>query len=325
MYYATGDGYRTSADFSRLGWMVGLGTEFDLGGNWSAKAEYDYIRFGSQTVTATDGETRLTSRDALNQVKVGLNYRFGGDGSARDGDPLFVKVPDVARIRDWRGVYIGCNIAAAIARTNNETLYPSWTATGGSGFANVGSLAASGASIGGQLGYRAQAGRVVYGVEAQGNWASLSGRNTSGLDADFYQSWTNRTKIDSVGVFTGQLGVTISDALFYVKGGAVVVSERSDLFRSTGNYFVPPDTFHPNQTTHRGSDSATVWGGAIGAGAEYGFSANWSAGIDYVHGFLGTRSYDMAAVNGNSVFATMRTRQSLDMVSLRVNYSFGAK
>jgi len=325
MYYATGDGYRTSADFSRLGWMVGLGTEFDLGRNWSAKAEYDYISFGSQTVTASDGQTRLTSRNALNQVKIGLNYRFGGNGSARDGAPLFVKAADVAKIRDWRGVYFGGNVAAAIASTNNEMLYPSWTPTGGSGYANVGGLAASGASIGGQLGYRAQAGRVVYGVEAQGNWASLSGRNTSGVDADFYRSWTSQTKIDGVGVFTGQLGATISDALFYVKGGAIVASERSDLFENTGNYFVPPDTFHPNQTTHVGSDRATRWGGALGAGAEYGFSPNWSAGIDYVHGFLGTRSYDMAAVNGTGVYASMRTRQSLDMVSLRVNYSFAAK
>jgi opacity protein-like surface antigen len=37
--------------------MIGYGTEFDLGRNWSAKAEYDYIDFGSRTALGTDGLT----------------------------------------------------------------------------------------------------------------------------------------------------------------------------------------------------------------------------------------------------------------------------
>jgi hypothetical protein len=33
---------------TRSGWLVGYGTD-DLGRNWSAKAEYDYIDLGSRT------------------------------------------------------------------------------------------------------------------------------------------------------------------------------------------------------------------------------------------------------------------------------------
>jgi opacity protein-like surface antigen len=60
----------------RAGGMIGFGTEFDLGKNWSAKAEWDYIDFGAHTALATDGVTTLRDFGAINQVKVGVNYRF---------------------------------------------------------------------------------------------------------------------------------------------------------------------------------------------------------------------------------------------------------
>lgn len=61
---------------TRSGWLLGFGTEFDLGHNWSAKAEWDYIDFGSRTALATDGTTTLRDSGAISQVKVGVNYRF---------------------------------------------------------------------------------------------------------------------------------------------------------------------------------------------------------------------------------------------------------
>jgi opacity protein-like surface antigen len=60
----------------RAGWLIGYGTEFDLGHNWSAKAEYDYIDFGTRTALASDGVTTLRDSGALSQVKIGVNYRF---------------------------------------------------------------------------------------------------------------------------------------------------------------------------------------------------------------------------------------------------------
>jgi opacity protein-like surface antigen len=61
---------------TRVGWTLGYGTEFDLGKNWSAKAEYDYLSFGSHTALATDGTTLLTDKSYVSQVKVGVNYKF---------------------------------------------------------------------------------------------------------------------------------------------------------------------------------------------------------------------------------------------------------
>jgi outer membrane autotransporter protein len=73
--FANGAGFGTSS--TRTGWTIGYGTEFDLGKNWSAKAEYDYISFGSHTALASDGTTVMRDRADISQVKVGLNYRFG--------------------------------------------------------------------------------------------------------------------------------------------------------------------------------------------------------------------------------------------------------
>jgi opacity protein-like surface antigen len=71
----------TQARSNRFGWMVGFGTEFDLGKNWSAKADYNYIDFGRNSNLASDGTTVLTDRSTLSQVKIGVNYRWGGQSA----------------------------------------------------------------------------------------------------------------------------------------------------------------------------------------------------------------------------------------------------
>jgi opacity protein-like surface antigen len=65
-----------SSSGTRSGWLIGYGTEFDLGKNWSAKAEYDYIDFSSRTATMSDGVTVMRDSGSISQVKVGVNYRF---------------------------------------------------------------------------------------------------------------------------------------------------------------------------------------------------------------------------------------------------------
>jgi len=65
-----------SSEATRAGWTLGFGAEFALDAHWSAKAEYDYIGFGSRTGLATDGTTQLTSNTNVQLTKIGLNYRF---------------------------------------------------------------------------------------------------------------------------------------------------------------------------------------------------------------------------------------------------------
>jgi outer membrane immunogenic protein len=70
-----------SNTFLRTGWTAGAGLEYALSKNWSAKIEYDYLSFGSQALNFTTPTTPLyTSNASLNvqEIKAGLNFRFGG-------------------------------------------------------------------------------------------------------------------------------------------------------------------------------------------------------------------------------------------------------
>jgi len=73
-------GNTASTNFMRTGWTVGAGLEYGLTENWSAKIEYDYLGFGSQTVNLSTPllPTYSSSADLnVQEVKAGLNFRFG--------------------------------------------------------------------------------------------------------------------------------------------------------------------------------------------------------------------------------------------------------
>jgi outer membrane immunogenic protein len=65
---------------TRLGWTVGAGVEWAFWDAWSVKLEYDYLDFGSRTVTFNDplfGAATINVSEHISEVKLGVNYRFG--------------------------------------------------------------------------------------------------------------------------------------------------------------------------------------------------------------------------------------------------------
>jgi len=211
----------------------------------------------------------------------------------------YTKAPAyVAAVYDWSGFYIGANGGWGSSRN-------SWDSTAPFVVGGEGSHDATGGTVGGQVGYRWQAGTWVFGVEAQGNWADFSGSNTSTLFAGF----VNTSKIDAFGLFTGQVGYAANNALFYLKGGAAVTADRYRINTAAGALA---------GTT---SDD-TRWGGAIGAGFEYGFAPNWSVGLEYDHLFMQDRTYAFTTPAG-AAFGSDRISQDVDLVTARLNYRFG--
>src|SRR5690349_3672007 len=83
--------------------------------------------------------------------------------------------PAVAAIYDWSGFYIGANGGYATSRNcwNFESF------AGATFRAGEGCHDADGGVVGGQIGYRWQAGTWVFGLEAQGDWADLRGSRVS--------------------------------------------------------------------------------------------------------------------------------------------------
>jgi outer membrane immunogenic protein len=213
----------------------------------------------------------------------------------------YTKAPAyVAAVYDWSGFYIGANGGWGSSRN-------SWDFLPLAGGVNPeGSNNGNGGTIGGQVGYRWQAGTWVFGLEAQGNWADFKGSNASTL---FGPGFVNNSKTNAFGLFTGQVGYAANNFLLYVKGGAAVTSNSYRINNAVGTLV---------GTT--GDD--TRWGGAIGVGAEYAFAPNWSVGLEYDHLFMQDKTYNFTTPAGLA-FGSDRIRQDVDLVTARLNYKFG--
>jgi outer membrane immunogenic protein len=207
--------------------------------------------------------------------------------------------PMMAVIYDWSGFYIGLNGGWGTERRCFDIVTAAGTFASADGCHD-----GNGAVAGGQLGYRWQTGAWVFGLEGQGDWADLRGSNPSiavpGL--------VNRSRLDAFGLFTGQVGYAFNNALLYVKGGAAVVADRNDIL---SNGLVVATAPGDNR-----------WGGTIGAGVEFGFALNWSAGVEYDHLFIDNRATTFSTPAG-TIFTTDRVRGDADIVTARVNYRWG--
>src|SRR5258708_10671534 len=100
---------------------------------------------------------------------------------------------------------------------------------------------ATGGMAGGQIGYRWQSGAWVFGIVGQGDWASFKGPNAS-VFPGFAFGVTNQTKVNALGLLTGQVGYAWSNVLFYVKGGAAVTSDKyNGIVPASGLFFDQAD------------------------------------------------------------------------------------
>ena len=232
---------------------------------------------------------------------------FAADLPAR----TYTKAPAiVAPIYDWSGFYIGLNAGGASS-------HDCFTLTSDNGNAIVpnpseGCHNATGGLAGGQIGYRWQTASWVFGVEAQGDWANLTGSNAS-LTARI--AYNNQTKIDAVGLFTGQVGYAWNNVLLYLKGGAAVTDNKYSSFFPVSNVFAAAGV-----PFNQASD--TRWGGAVGTGIEIGFALNWTVGFEYDHLFTGNPNVTFPPTN-IAVGRSDNIRQAVDMGTVRVNYRFG--
>jgi len=210
--------------------------------------------------------------------------------------------PMVAAIYDWTGFYIGLNGGGGSSHKCWDIVaVPAGPVTGTEGCHD-----ATGGTVGGQIGYRWQASSWVFGLEAQGNWANFKGSNTNNF---FIPAITDQSKIDAFGLFTGQVGYAWNNALFYVKGGAAVTSDKYNTYTIPAGLLID-------------SAKETRWGGTVGAGLEYGFAPNWSVAVEYDHLFMGTRN--ISANTPAGVFsATDRIKQDVDIGTVRLNYRWG--
>jgi len=247
---------------------------------------------------------------------------FSGTAMAADmaaKAPVYKAPPPVA-IYNWSGFYVGLN-------GGGGSSHECWTITATSLFGPLnppqaeGCHDATGGTVGGQLGYRWQVTNWVFGLEAQGNWADFSGSNLITAAGGPPGALNDVTKMDAFGLFTGQIGYAFNNVLIYAKGGAAVVHDKySWTLTPLGAGLLAGSIV--GQTIAAGSE--TRWGGAAGAGIEFGFAPNWSVALEYDHLFMGTNGVTQNSfppLPANTYFHNIS--QDVDIGTVRVNYRFG--
>lgn len=219
-----------------------------------------------------------------------------GPSLAADLTPRpYVKAPAAGLAGyDWSGFYAGLNAGYGTAdQCWSSRERPS-----------LGCNTANGALVGGQIGYRWQFNSWVIGLEAQGDWADLTGSHP-----DPFAPFEFRETKRGFGIFSAQLGYALNNTLIYAKGGAAVSSFHYEAESQTDPVF-----------TEKTGD-LTRWSGMVGAGIEYGLSPNWSAAVEYNHLFTGgSDERFVRPSNGQSDIAHIRGE--IDLVTARVNYHF---
>ena len=168
-----------------------------------------------------------------------------------------------------------------------------------------GSYNANGATVGGQIGYRWQTAGWMFGLEAQGNWADVSG-STANL---VVPGGVVRSKMDAFGLFTCQLGYAWNSVLLYVKGGAAI-TDRDYHFLTAGGALASETGY------------GTRLGGTVGAGIEFSLAQNWSLGVEYDHIFENRHGATFTTPGGLAVTG-FTTGGDTDMILGRLNYRFG--
>src|SRR5271169_4115687 len=92
------DGTVENKLFERIGWTAGAGVEAPIAPGWTARLEYLYSQYGNTGPTFPLGAQRLDSDLSIHQVRWGVNYKLGGDGSNATG---FLTAPAPPEGDNW--------------------------------------------------------------------------------------------------------------------------------------------------------------------------------------------------------------------------------
>ncbi len=179
---------------TKTGWTWGTGVEAALGGNWTAKAEYLYINFGSTGVaSAATGALNVKNQEQL--FRGGINYHFGPD-----------QTPALGPTRNWAGFFVGGTLGAGIGRNDSTFTAP--------GVSEAFFLSPRGWDGGGIVGYNWQFGSWVLGVDGD-----FQGSTGTGYVTGLADGTTIDQKLNWFSTVRGRLGYGVGEALFYATAG----------------------------------------------------------------------------------------------------------
>ena len=268
---------------TQTGWTIGSGVEAALGGNWTGKIEYLYLDLGNKNDFIGTQALRTETREHL--FRVGVNYRFGGNG-------LYAPVPPA----NWAGIYLGGNFGGATGRDRTDATYGV--------AADSFTLSPDGFIGGGQIGYNWQAANWVFGLETDFQGSTQRDNRTAVLGPTvFYDA-----KLPWFGTVRGRVGYSVGSTLFYGTAGYAYGSVKTNIVTANSN-----ETF-----------TKTKSGWTAGAGIEAPFTLlgllgpNWTAKTEYLYVDLGSTTDVFAGAGVNT------TKVTEHVFRTGINYHFNS-
>jgi outer membrane immunogenic protein len=200
----------------------------------------------------------------------------------------------------WTGFYVGGVASYAwgdskhcddLTCSKPGVVYPAFDLSGGLGGVTVG--------------YNAQMGKLVAGVEADWSWGSVDGSSPS--TPGFNCLGSCATEVTSIGTVRGRLGYAFGNLLPYVTAGAAFTTYNASI---GGPIVVAEDTTTKTSFT-------------AGGGLEFAFSRHWSGKVEYLYiSRLGDFAYDSGVACGAPPGNCFSRTDRIDTVRLGLNYRF---
>jgi outer membrane immunogenic protein len=178
----------------------------------------------------------------------------------------------------------------------------------------------SGWLAGGQVGANYQSENIVIGIEAQASGAHLTGSHTCLNTVTILNvvaatnSASCSAKVDALGTLAARLGYAFDHLLVYGKFGGAFSNDH--IYNTVGTLqgsTVGTLNFSANETR---------WGWMLGAGAEYAFTENWSAKIEYNYLGFATKSLRFTEPTGVAQMDA-DVREQIHLVKVGINYRWG--
>jgi outer membrane immunogenic protein len=216
-------------------------------------------------------------------------------------------VPPAPPVYNWGGIYVGINGGGAFGTSNWSD--PNNPALDGSG--STGDFDTSGWLVGGTLGFNFQADQLVFGLEADVDYSTITGTVTpsnlfcTNVNAAGAISTSCQTANNWLGTVRGRIGFAVDRVLLFATGGLAFGNVQAGL----ANGGISTVTY----------DSNTELGWTAGAGVEFALGENWTAKVEYLYVDLGSNATCTSAANCGTDFLPTFGSPADDSVKFTAN------
>jgi len=231
--------------------------------------------------------------------------------------PVKYKAP-VAIPFSWTGFYVGANGGCAGERSDIGSPVND-ADPGPNAFFRFDTERQGGCFGGVQAGYNYQfAGRWVAGVEADAQFGLLSSRGqlleVEGANPEVLAAYSQTMR--HYGTARGRLGYAaelpvFGKSLWYVTGGFAWARNNMSV-----------NAFETSTGAVNFGDTKTLTGYAVGAGAEFAFTRNWSVKVEYLFMDFGNNTYNAFVSDDGSLLSAVNATTTMHTGRFGLNYRF---